>query len=143
MSTRKVEVSKVKLNIPELPEEYFFMYCEVPLMPDFFKKGWERLHGCDWCVPEHCIILFIVHRPSMDVVATRYFEVHKHINTGEGHATKVAKEHRKKGLWKYLVLKWLELLREMNIKYAIATTEKQFLLTFFDTLGFKVEDDKN
>ena len=130
-----LDTRTLHITPPRAPKGYIFLSFAGPNVPQHYITQCVSLTGRKWQVRANSHVLFLTHNDQ--VVAIRYFQVDQDANTAEGYAAFTQKGHREKGLWKYLLLKFLIIAQEKGIATVIATTEKQFLWPFFLSLGFK------
>ncbi len=131
----KLDLGGYHISASLAPAGYDFISFAEEDVPASFKAGWEALLGRKWNVKKNTQVLFVLYKG--EVVSTRYYEVYEVAKTSECHVAFTKSEHRQKGLWKFLIIKWLNIIYEMGIETAIATTSKPFLHPFFGLLGFK------
>ena len=103
--------------------------------PHEYIAGWELLLGRKWNVQENAHVLFLAY--AGEVIATRFFVINESSGEAEGNTAFTRKDHRQKGLWKYMTLKMLYLMKKRGAGVAIVTSRKPFLLPFYETLGFE------
>lgn len=131
----RLDTRTLHITPPVIPNGYVFLSFDAPNVPPHYITQCVSLTGRKWQVRKNSHVLFLTHNDQ--VVAIRYFQVDESTSTAEGYAAFTQKGHRQKGLWRYLLLKFLIIAQEKGITTVIATTEKQFLWPFFLALGFK------
>ena len=127
-----IDMDDLDIIPPVIPEGYEFISFDEVDVPIEYRDQWETLLKRKWNVKKGSHVLFITH--SGEVIATSFFTFEAGI--GEPWVGKCKREHRKKGLYKYLMLKSFILMKTRNVKTVIAITSKKFLWPFYDSLGF-------
>ena len=127
-----IDIDELDIIVQDLPEGYESVSFDEAEVPTEYKAQWETLLGRKWNVKKGSHILFITY--SGEVIATSFFTFENGI--GEPWVGKCKKEHRKKGFYKYLMMKSFALMEERDVKKVIAITSKEYLWPFYDSLGF-------
>lgn len=130
-----LDLTTLHITPPVIPQGYVFLSFDKPQVPPHLITQLNALTHRISPIPENAHVLFLTYAGQL--VATRNFIINKTNKTAEGYDAFCHKRHRRKSLWKYLLLKSLLLIQERGGTSIIATTQKQFLWPFFLSLGFK------
>ena len=131
----KGRIADLNLTEPILAKGYKSMSFDAPDMPNALVKQWESLTGAKWNVPGKAHIFFITKRRK--VVSTVFFIADDKISTGIFHTGICNPKHRKKGFYKYSILKGIPIMKARGIRFLEVYTNKSFLWPFWDSLGLK------